>query len=717
MSLTCLPRIICFLFFSVLGLTFSAYAGEGRITKAFETTYDFDKNGKLVSTHKPDGNEIKYLYDEKGHLKQVESPEGTTSIIYDAVGNCIGVKNEDGETRYSYDALNRIKSAKFKYNSFVKEINYDYDPWGRISETKILSEKGSREHYMRYSYDIVGRVSSIETNHRKITYKYDPENLKITRSLPSGIKSIFTYQNDSRLRSINHLDREGNSLAQFTYSYRPDGLLSLAKEKIQGKEITIDYDYDKVGRLTTCKCSDGRAYSHKYDVRGNRTILEGPNGIMRSQYDWTGKLTKWGNNKFSHDFNGNIIKWENPQNTMKFNYDSANRLTSIKIGDENIRYDYSAEGLLNKRVFGKLSTTYIHDPRFSDSRALASYQSDGSKSYNIWSHHLLGTVTDGRVTFNLEDAFSRTRIKTNITGQILETNELPSFEMPKIETFRTNIMSGIEPTFLDNRQHLRDIGNTLKTNFYRPFEFLRSTNLIGYRPQDYGNPMYDRARELVELGTKLPIPSQTELRAYDKYWESGQYMLDDPYYKEVIGPLNSSTWAPEKGKYSDMVEFSRKSFRTWIPGYAQVEDVFRAGVSGWMKVYGGLIENVFRGIDKDFAEAGIQVAPTPSIDDYINDLGIRPTGKDFIGDVISTWVPNRFEPIQKVSGILGKWEWAKGAFNLFSGDGIRSSDAVSHPGYTAKGIDDWKQVKVRNITKAKNLKPGDLIFFKGLGIV
>jgi len=84
---------------------------------------------------------------------------------------------------------------------------------------------------------------------------------------------------------------------------------------------------------------------------------------------------------------------------------------------------------------------------------------------------------------------------------------------------------------------------------------------IGYRPSDYNDPVFKRARELNELEQRLPLPPQHVISEHDRYWSEGKYWDTDPYYKglknlDQVAPLTPENYVKAFGLALGNVGFS-----------------------------------------------------------------------------------------------------------------------------------------------------------------
>ncbi len=138
---------------------------------------------------------------------------------------------------------------------------------------------------------------------------------------------------------------------------------------------TTTYQYDSLGRPTVVIDSAGNILYGTYDLAGNRTSMQYPNGhTVTMQYDANGQMTgvtDWLGNttQFQYDGAGRRVKLTavqvtlDPRKTTTWGYDAANQIIHIKHRDANgvpyATFDYT------RAVDGRITTvqsTGLGDP-------------------------------------------------------------------------------------------------------------------------------------------------------------------------------------------------------------------------------------------------------------------------------------------------------------------------------------------------------------------
>ena len=217
------------------------------VPKQYQEQYQYDTKSRLTCRVAPDGSKTEFQYNERGLLAKISYPKGSVSYGYDASGNRIWMQDKHGKTEYNYDAFDRLTDVIFRYGP-EKKIRYEYDPWNRISAIKIL-DGGRAEYQVKYEYNILGNLTSIDDGIGRIEYKYHPDKGEIVRHLPNGVKTTFSFSPLGELTNLNHWDRQNRLIASYRYKYNPAGKMSSVIERTPEGLKTTKYDWDPRGYL------------------------------------------------------------------------------------------------------------------------------------------------------------------------------------------------------------------------------------------------------------------------------------------------------------------------------------------------------------------------------------------------------------------------------------------------------------------------------------
>jgi YD repeat-containing protein len=141
--------------------------------------------------------------------------------------------------------------------------------------------------------------------------------------------------------------------------------------------VTINYTYDPLYRLTSADYSGGDSYSYTYDAVGNRLsqddVVGGLPTSLAYTYDIANRLTAVGSVSYTWDANGNLLN----DGTNIYTYDSAKRLMTVSGGQNAVSYMYDGLGNRLQQVVNGNTTTYENDLNAGLTQVLE----DGTNTY------------------------------------------------------------------------------------------------------------------------------------------------------------------------------------------------------------------------------------------------------------------------------------------------------------------------------------------------
>jgi RHS repeat-associated protein len=268
---------------------------------------EFDSADRLTKITYPNGRFLQYTYDAGGRRTRMVDQDGfAVNYGYDSVGRLAGLTDSNGQktVSYTYDSVGRL-SREDKGNGTY--TTYGYDTAGQLLNIVNYAPNASVNSRFDYTYDQLGRRTSMTTLEGTSKYGYDANGQLISVTLPDN--RTIQYQYDAAGNRIAVTDNgvatsyETNSLNQYTavgkgnYTYDADG--NLISKTEGGKTST--YTYDAENRLVGVVTPDG-IWSYDYDAFGNR-IATTKNG-QRTEYllDPTGL-----GNVIDEYSNGNLI--------------------------------------------------------------------------------------------------------------------------------------------------------------------------------------------------------------------------------------------------------------------------------------------------------------------------------------------------------------------------------------------------------------------------
>jgi RHS repeat-associated protein len=242
--------------------------------------YAYDAEGNVTSrTDARAETETTYAYDKLGRLTEFNPPgEGSTAYGYDKAGN----RTEAGGTIYEYNALNQLVKAS-------DGTTYSYDGAGRMTAKESEAGKTS------YEWDLFDHLAKAEGPSETASYAYDA--LERLSERKSGGSTQVVHYGD--LSDKPTYDANGEGKTTTSYVAGPKGLL-----EERSAEATSYPLADAHGDITAITGPTGSVESRQsYDPWGSQ--LSGPSlemgylGTYERRADPTTGLIQMGARSYS----------------------------------------------------------------------------------------------------------------------------------------------------------------------------------------------------------------------------------------------------------------------------------------------------------------------------------------------------------------------------------------------------------------------------------
>lgn len=356
------------------GLTKSATPQGG-----LPVTFEYDLQGNQTKIIDPDAGIVSAKFNGYGQplwqkmTNNTLQGEITTNYKYLPTGQIDSISRNGQVTRYVYDSFHRIQSISIEG---LHRQSYGYDAYDR--DTFLQEEIDGRTYRKHFSYDIVGRLSSV-------TY-------------PSGYSTSFTYDTFGFLTNVSDLQsRNILTLLQTNARGQSTRLLRGVKETAIG--------FDKTNGLLTSISTPGvSSYTFGYDAASN---LSSRNDLLTNQsyvftYDTKDRLLNWNilrndaivqANGQAYDESGNILSRTDlgpvtmsygvsskphalaslsgvptsfPSDSLQATYTDFRKLSTLKMGSREYELVYGVDNQRRKTVYKvggvtKLTRYYLGD--------------------------------------------------------------------------------------------------------------------------------------------------------------------------------------------------------------------------------------------------------------------------------------------------------------------------------------------------------------------
>jgi RHS repeat-associated protein len=232
---------------------------QGSHVHTFVTGYEYDTWNRMLAITFPDGEKLSYRYDSGGQVDRATGVKGTFTyhylqrLDYDKFGERVLLETGNGtRTEYTYNDADR-----------------------RLDNLRAELSTGYVFHNLRYQYDDVGNVTSIEND------TVAPDGPDVGRQVGGPSQQTFEYDDLYRLTHAEgsyeprtphtdryRLDLSYDTIHNLTSKTQVHELVSNGNVKTEGK-LTYQYDYAYAGAQPHAPTTIG-IYTLAYDANGNQ---------------------------------------------------------------------------------------------------------------------------------------------------------------------------------------------------------------------------------------------------------------------------------------------------------------------------------------------------------------------------------------------------------------------------------------------------------------
>jgi RHS repeat-associated protein len=371
----------------------------------YETHFDYNNNGDLVTLTDERGETITYTYNAAGQLTGVQNQEGETETYGRSDrGWVTQVTNGRGKIRYNtYTDRGELYHYKLSLGGisaegevYTRDGNgnttihgyykwgfsptgeykyYDYDDANRLEEVDY--DTGSMTNVI-FGYDLADRMTEMVDGTGTTIWVYDDGDL-IGMETPQG-DIEYAYDSNARLYTLTEVIPGGTNIVT-TYDYDDAG----RTETIDKFGETTEFVYDGASRPEKMIYDTGAYAKYLYDGRNRIKAVEhytSGNSLLRKEtntYDPASRITA----RYEGPASGGV--------TTTFTYDDVGQLTGESASGYSASYTYDANGNRTNRTVNGVSETYTVDD--SDKLTSVTWSSGGNNYTKEYAYHYSGRVT------------------------------------------------------------------------------------------------------------------------------------------------------------------------------------------------------------------------------------------------------------------------------------------------------------------------------------
>ncbi len=352
---------------STISYTVGPYPASSTDALNHTTQYQWESflgtawTGNLYSTTDPNGAQVTNAYDGLNRKVNQSAPTGNSYFSYDDQDYQVTTNNSSGYSYFdSNPSGNTIKTQKEipSENSIYEKA--DYDAHGRATK-KWLPSRGGTAAFTTYSYDVLGRITSISpATGGQITYQYVGNVTTATDQ--EGRRKRTEHNESGQILKVIEEDSNGNWGPETVYSYDIPGRLI---QILQGVQVRT-YGYNSLGRKIAETNPESGTVTFVYDDNGNVTQKTDARGVVTGySYDALNRLlvtsysdgTPWSLMSYDESSSSLIGLITNGQGRMTSAW-TVN--SSLQITGESVGYSWSYDqgGRVTQQIMRMDSTNY-----------------------------------------------------------------------------------------------------------------------------------------------------------------------------------------------------------------------------------------------------------------------------------------------------------------------------------------------------------------------
>ncbi|NUN51483.1 MAG: RHS repeat protein [Planctomycetaceae bacterium] len=334
--------------------------------------YELTKNEKMKTLTKPEGNKVRYVYDERDLIYTQTRGYGTAvasseTSDYDGNRNLTSVTNGRSKTWVSsFDLFDRRTKETNPLGHYSERV---YDKEGHVTELKRWEEAGQSDillEHTKHYFDERGRLYRSERGLKgqsswswyATTLTLDKRGLVASSRDPRNKDSYFDYDGASRM--TREEDALGNRIDS---TYDAAGNVTLVEEYettgyATAKTFVTECSYDPLNRRTEVRVVNESDANDKHITTNAYDSL----GVMVEQVDPESNATTWTHDGLARVLARSIDLGSGIAAVTTQGYDRNDRVVSRKDDANNeTTWEYNARDLKTAETYsdsGAMSFAY-----------------------------------------------------------------------------------------------------------------------------------------------------------------------------------------------------------------------------------------------------------------------------------------------------------------------------------------------------------------------
>lgn len=313
------------------------------------TTYDYDRDRKLTTITRPDGQQLTFTYQVGNSLlDKMTTPSGDYVYGYNTDGNVTSISAPNNEGLIiAYDGI--LPLSQTWSGSVSGVVSQRYNNYFLANQQCINS--GSCIDYLYDNDNLLTQAGALT-----IAREAQKGGLINSKDL-SNLNEALLYNSFGEMVSdiVKFNDTE---LYNATYTRDKLGRITTRSQILQSGTELQGYGYNDAGRLETVT-QGSTTITYTYDDNGNRLskqINDGTNTTTETAtYDEQDRLLTYDNCTFAYTNNGELKKRTCGADITTYDYDVLGNLRSVTLPNAT-KIDYVIDGQ-SRRVGKKVAGT------------------------------------------------------------------------------------------------------------------------------------------------------------------------------------------------------------------------------------------------------------------------------------------------------------------------------------------------------------------------
>ena len=350
--------------------------------------------GEIVLQTDANNHTTTFDHDLLGRLTTRVEPEGTSSFVFGTsasaanIDRLTGMSGPDGYSEgYTYDSIGRLQQTSITADTITYNFNYTYNNKGTLDTLTYPESTPGYRLKLQYEYGS-GELLRVKDFAAPATVFWqansaDPWGNVIDETLGNGVlgSGVQTFRGfDLATGMLDFIQSgPGNSLQNLSYTWDAVGNLSQRQDLRPTQNLTENFYYDNLHRLTTVTGPD--AMSIGYDPRGNIVSRTGNVSAGATH------TMSW----YSYDLPNTISASGSQSSQFFYTPDRARWKQLASYGGTNEETTYIG-GLIEKVKLGSVTSWKHYIAGGTGTIAIYTRKSNGTNELYYLTHDHLGSV-------------------------------------------------------------------------------------------------------------------------------------------------------------------------------------------------------------------------------------------------------------------------------------------------------------------------------------